>query len=189
VDECRERRSVLPCRGGRDRFAPRPLGTVIPMADDWRYNRIGAARRGENPTVLRELRAGYAVIGDVQFLPGYCVLLVNRTGIDRLTDLPRSERRAFLEDMEHLGEAVERTCARRDPAFRRVNLEILGNSDPYLHAHVWPRYDWEPGGLARYPVWLHPWERWTDPETLLGDRHDDLRRAITDELDRLRALP
>ncbi|WP_448232066.1 hypothetical protein [Microbacterium lacticum] len=36
---------------------------------DWRDDRIGAAARGENPTVLAELEGGYAVIGDVQFLP------------------------------------------------------------------------------------------------------------------------
>ena len=42
------------------------------MSDDWRTDRIGSAQRGENPTVLRHLDAGFAVIGDTQFLPGYC---------------------------------------------------------------------------------------------------------------------
>jgi hypothetical protein len=31
---------------------------------DWRDDRVGAARRGENPTVLARLRTGFAVIGD-----------------------------------------------------------------------------------------------------------------------------
>ena len=39
--------------------------------------------------------------------------------------------------MERLGEAVERACRQTDPAFRRVNLEILGNTDTFLHAHLW----------------------------------------------------
>ncbi len=39
----------------------------------WGENRIGAADREENPTVLAKLAGGFAVIGDVQFLPGYCV--------------------------------------------------------------------------------------------------------------------
>ena len=43
------------------------------MSDDWRMDRIGSAQRAENPTVLRHLDAGFAVIGDTQFLPGYCV--------------------------------------------------------------------------------------------------------------------
>ena len=87
--------------------------------------------------------------------------------------------------MDRLGEAVERACAAADRAFRRVNLEILGNTDPFLHAHVWPRYDWEPPSRVGYPVWLYPAERWTDPQTALGPQHDSLRAAITLELARL----
>ncbi|HEY1704997.1 MAG TPA: hypothetical protein VGG75_35310 [Trebonia sp.] len=48
---------------------------------------------------------------------------------------------------------------RLDPAFRRVNLEILGNTDAFLHAHIWPRYEWEPADLAGKPIWLYPAER------------------------------
>lgn len=119
---------------------------------DWRADRIGSALRGENPTVLRRLSAGFAVIGDVQFLPGYCVLVTDTPGTGRLTDLPHPRRLRFLADMDLLGEAVERVCARRDPAFRRVNLEILGNTDPFLHAHVRPRYEWEPAALVGRPA-------------------------------------
>ncbi len=126
------------------------------MTDDWRTDRIGSALRGENPTVLRRLTAGFAVIGDVQFLPGYSVLLADDPAVDRLSDLPRAKRLDFLSDMDRLGVAVERACGRADLAFLRVNLEILGNTDGFLHAHVWPRYAWEPADLVRLPVWLHP---------------------------------
>ncbi|MGW4892512.1 HIT family protein [Kitasatospora sp. NPDC004240] len=154
-------------------------------ADDWRRDRIGNALRGTNPTVLRRLEAGFAVIGDTQFLPGYSVLLVDDPTVRRLSELPRTARLAFLSDMDRLGEAVERACARLDPAFRRVNLEILGNTDPFLHAHVWPRFDWEPAELAGRPVWLYPRERWSDERHALGPRHGALRTAIGEELDRL----
>ena len=80
--------------------------------------------------------------------------------------------------MERLGEAVEQACAELDPAFRRVNLEILGNTDPFLHAHVWPRYDWEPPELVGQPVWLYPPGHWSEPAHRLGRRHDPLRAAI-----------
>ncbi|AZM61697.1 MULTISPECIES: diadenosine tetraphosphate hydrolase [unclassified Streptomyces] len=156
------------------------------MRDDWRADRIGAALAGENPTVMRRLRAGFAVIGDVQFLPGYSVLLADDPGAGRLSDLPRGKRSAFLSDLDLLGEAVERVCGRLDPAFRRINLEILGNKDPFLHAHVWPRFDWEPADLVTGPVWLYPRERWSDERHRLGPRHDPLRAAIGEELDRLR---
>ncbi|MET7323553.1 diadenosine tetraphosphate hydrolase [Streptomyces sp. NPDC005549] len=159
------------------------------MTDDWRTDRIGTALRGENPTVLRRLTASFAVIGDVQFLPGYSVLLVDEPGVQRLSDLPRARRLSFLSDMDRLGEAVERACRRLDPAFRRVNLEILGNTDPFLHAHVWPRYEWEPAEVVGLPVWLYPRERWSDGEFGLGPRHDALREAIGGELDRIVADP
>ena len=149
---------------------------------DWRDDRIGSAIRGENPTVMARLPASFAVMGDAQWLPGYCVLLVDRIGVDRLSDLTSLQRSAFLSSMDRLGAAVELACSRADPAFRRVNLEILGNADPLLHAHVWPRDDWEPPELLRRPVWLYPPDRWTDPSTALGPQHDELRRAITAHL-------
>ncbi|MFB7322288.1 HIT family protein [Streptomyces sp. NPDC056190] len=155
------------------------------MTGGWRKDRIGSALRGENPAVLRRLDAGFAVIGDVQFLPGYSVLLVDDPAVERLSELPKSRRMAFLSDMDKLREAVERACRRLDPAFRRVNLEILGNADPFLHAHVWPRFGWEPPDLVGRPVWLYPRERWHDERYALGPRHDRLREAITEELDRL----
>ena len=85
--------------------------------------------------------------------------------------------------MDRLGQAVERACAEADPAFRRVNLEILGNTDAFLHAHVWPRYEWEPPDIVRRPVWLYPFEPWSDPAYALGPKHDSLRAAITRHLD------
>lgn len=151
----------------------------------WRLDRIGAARRGTNPTVLRRLPTSFAVIGDVQFLPGYCVLLIDRPGVERLTDLDRPERSGFLADLDRLAEAVENVCRTRDPAFRRVNLEIQGNLDPFLHAHVWPRYDWEAPELVTGPVGRYPTSRWRDPTTALGAQHDSWRVDLEAELDRL----
>ncbi|MFJ7775393.1 HIT family protein [Streptomyces yangpuensis] len=154
--------------------------------EDWRHDRIGSAHRGANPTVLRRLDAGFAVIGDRQFLPGYSVLLTDDPAVTRLSDLPRPRRAAYLSDTERLAEAVERACARLDPAFRRVNIEILGNTDPYLHAHIWPRYDWEPADRVRKPVWLYDGEEyWRGERHALAPRHDALRAAIGEELDRL----
>ncbi|MEW1633307.1 diadenosine tetraphosphate hydrolase [Streptomyces sp. NPDC093801] len=154
--------------------------------DDWRHDRIGSAHRGQNPTVLRRLDAGFAAIGDRQFLPGYSVLLADDPAVTRLSDLPSARRTAYLTDLERFAEAVERACARLDPAFRRVNIEILGNTDPYLHAHIWPRYDWEPADLVRMPVWRYTDEEyWRGERHALAPRHDAMRAAITEELDRL----
>ncbi|WP_443033104.1 hypothetical protein [Streptomyces sp. A1-5] len=75
-----------------------------------------------------------------------------------------------------------------DTAFRWVNLEILGNTDAFLHAHVWPRFGWEPIDLVSKPVWLFPpHDSWTDEQFALGPQHDALRQAIGDEPDGLRS--
>lgn len=149
---------------------------------DWRTDRIGAALRGANPTVLARLGSGFAVIGDTQFLPGYCVLLTDDPGVDRLTDLPRPRRLRFLADMDLLGEAVENVCRRLDPAFLRVNYQILGNKDHFLHAHVSARYAWEPDEYRQRPWTHYPAATREAPATMLGEQHDELRAALTAEL-------
>lgn len=145
----------------------------------WRTDRLASARAGTNPTVLARLATGWAVIGDHQFLPGYCVLLHDGDA-DQLTDLPAHQRTAFLEDMSRLGEAVAAACTDLDPQFRRINYEILGNSYPHLHAHIHPRYVWEPEHLRSAPVWLYP-DR-TDPRHALGPQHDQIRSALVQRL-------
>ncbi|WP_209678778.1 HIT family protein [Arthrobacter stackebrandtii] len=147
--------------------------------DSWKLDRVGSAIKGENPTVMTRLNGGFAVIGDVQWLPGYSVLITDRIGVDRLSDLPRPERSAFLNSLDILAEAVEIACSQLDPAFLRVNIEILGNKDPFLHAHVWPRYQWEAPEMRSKPVWLYPGTNWSDPATSLNSSHAPYRSAIT----------
>jgi diadenosine tetraphosphate (Ap4A) HIT family hydrolase len=151
--------------------------------EDWKADRIGSARAGTNPTVLAKLPQSYAVIGDAQLLPGYCVLLVDEPGIDRLTDLPKSRRLEYLDSMDTLGEAVEAACRSIDRAYRRMNYEILGNTDAYLHAHLFARYDWEPPERIGGPVWLYEPDEFYSAEAALGSRHDELRQRIVAELE------
>ncbi|MGI5216366.1 HIT family protein [Nocardia sp. CA-290969] len=153
---------------------------------DWRDDRVRSAIDGRNPTVLAELATAFAVLGDTQFLPGYSLALAKAAGADRLTDLPRPERVRFLAEVDLVATAVETVCAARDPGYRRINVEILGNTHHFLHAHIWPRYEWEPADLVGGPVWGYPAQRWDDPGTLLGPRHDELRSALAGEISRLR---
>lgn len=117
-------------------------------AGDWRTDRVGAALRGENPTVLRRLSTGFAVIGDAQYFPGYCVLITDDPAVTSITDLSPAGQQAFLADAALLARAVEKVMRRRDPRYRRINIEIQGNTDAFLHAHVTPRYDWEPQPMS-----------------------------------------
>ena len=158
------------------------------MADDddaQTDSAVEAALRGDLPSVMARLPSSFAVFGDVQFLPGYSVLLSDEPAVTRLTDMTRAARRSYLESLDLLGEAIERACKDADPNFRRINIEILGNTVPLLHAHIWPRYDWEDPKLVKGPVWLYPESLWEDPASAAGPQHDSLRAAITEQLRQL----
>lgn len=145
----------------------------------WHENRILSAKNGTNPMLIKELKGGYAVFGDVQFLPGYCVLLPKRE-VNSLNDLPLDEREQFLSDMSVLGDAIIASC---NPL--RVNYDILGNTDKYLHAHVFPRYQWEKEERRKMPVWLYDSSNWRNEETTYNpEKHDGLRYKILDYLEK-----
>ncbi len=140
-------------------------------------DRIGAAQRGENPLVIARMRSGFAVIGDYQFMPGYCVLLASPQA-NHLSDLALPARTTFLADMSLLGEAIMSVVQPR-----RMNYEILGNTDEYLHAHVWPRYDWEPQEYRGGPAWRYPREqRFAEEHAYSDERHGELRQRIGEAL-------
>jgi diadenosine tetraphosphate (Ap4A) HIT family hydrolase len=128
---------------------------------------------------MKRIAGGFAVIGDVQWLPGYSLLLTDNPAAQRLSDLAADEQAKFLTSMARLAGAVETACSDRDPDFVRVNIEILGNADPFLHAHVWPRYAWENPDMLTRPVWLYPESHWKDPTKQLGPEHNQIRSAIT----------
>jgi diadenosine tetraphosphate (Ap4A) HIT family hydrolase len=100
---------------------------------------------------------------------------------ERLETLARAARAAFLDDMGLLGDAVAQVCSPR-----RINYSNYGNTDPYLHAHVVPSYEWEaPERLSR-PIWTYPAELWTDPAHIYSDeKHGDLGHRIAAALEKI----
>lgn len=112
-------------------------------------------------------------MADMQFLPGWCILLPKRN-VDSLNALDAQERKSFLYDMSVLGDAILSVCK---PV--RVNYDILGNSDQYLHAHVYPRYAWEQEERLKLPVWLYDSHCWSDPKTCFSEeKHGALMHSI-----------
>ncbi|HGO3344859.1 TPA: HIT family protein [Staphylococcus aureus] len=101
----------------------------------WKENRIKSAKNDTIRMVIKELKGSYVVFGDVQFLPGYCVLLPKRE-VRLLNDLTLEERQNYLLDMSFVGDAMMKALK---PT--RVNYEILGNKDYFLHAHLFQRYE------------------------------------------------
>src|SRR5262249_17791523 len=87
-----------------------------------------------------------AFLGEWQFYAGYCVL-VSRSCVRELSELPEAERRAFLDEMCLLARAIE-TSHRP----HKVNYELLGNQVAHPHWHLFPRYASDPHCLK--PVWV-----------------------------------
>ncbi|MDQ0483084.1 HIT family protein [Guptibacillus hwajinpoensis] len=147
---------------------------------DWKQDRILAANSGDNPMVLAKMKSGFAVMGDTQFLPGYCVLLPS-IEIYTLNDLNIKQRSEYLLDMSIIGDAISAVC---DP--KRINYSIYGNTDAYLHAHIFPRYEWEPAENLPKPVWQYPKEKWTSSRFLYSDvEHLSLKENLIEKLDEL----
>ncbi|MGZ6347655.1 MAG: HIT family protein [Anaerolineales bacterium] len=112
--------------------------------------RILNARAGKNPAVICRVPSGWAVMCDVQFLRGYTILLADPV-VASINDLDRQQRAEYLHDMAAIGDALLEVTAAQ-----RINYGILGNSDPYLHAHIIPRYQTEPEKFLKGLPWAYP---------------------------------
>ena len=117
------------------------------------HRRVEACRAGTDPTCIARLDSGWAVMGDPQVLPGYCLLLPDPV-VPHLNALPAAAQAAFLADMARLGDAVfARTGA------VRINYALFGNVEPALHAHVFPRLANESPGHREAHPWSYDWSR------------------------------
>ena len=147
---------------------------------NWKDDRIGSAERGENPTVMVKMKSGFAVIGDNQFLPGYCVLL-GYPKASSLNELSLEERAQYLIDMTLIGDAIIKAC---NPL--RVNYSTLMNYDHYLHTHIEARYDWEPEEYKCRPSYFYPKEqRYSSEYEYSEEKYGELKRKITENLVKL----
>jgi diadenosine tetraphosphate (Ap4A) HIT family hydrolase len=130
---------------------------------------VDDCRTGINPKMICRVRSGWLVLGDVQVLRGYSLLLPDPVVPD-LNALNPEERSLYLSEMALIGAALQDTTG----AYR-INYEILGNSEPALHVHIFPRYSDEPDGLRSGPVWFYDWDA--------APRFEDTRdRPLIDEL-------
>ena len=110
--------------------------------------RVEMARCGENPYVICRMTSGWLVIGDVQPLPGYCVLLADPV-VESLNALAEAERSRYALDMIRAGDALLAATG----AYR-INYETLCNAEPALHSHLVPRYLSEPDDKRRRVPWI-----------------------------------
>jgi diadenosine tetraphosphate (Ap4A) HIT family hydrolase len=142
------------------------------------HRRVEDCRAGRDPQAVCRVTSGWVVLGDAQFVRGYCLLLPDPVVAD-LNELRDDRRVAFLREMSMVGDAL---LALTDAV--RINYEILGNVDPALHAHVIPRYAYEPEALRTRPVWFYDWaaaprfDALRDAPLLTGLRGELERRGV-----------
>ena len=121
------------------------------MSETAIHRRVAALREGRDPTFLARLRSGWAVLGEQQFLRGYCLLLPDPV-VPHLNALAGEARAAVLADAAALGDAVLAATGAI-----RINYAIFGNVEPALHVHVVPRYADEPEALRTVHPWGYDW--------------------------------
>ncbi len=100
--------------------------------------RLEELRVGLNPRMVARLESGWVELASSQFRRGYCLLLADPVAAS-LNDATPEVQTAFLRDMARVGDAV-----RAATGAVRCNYSIYGNLDPFLHAHVVPRFSDEP---------------------------------------------
>lgn len=133
------------------------------------HRRVAALGAGEDPAFVERLASGWAVMGDPQVLPGYCLLLPDPV-VAHLNDFDGAARSRFLADVAALGDAVLMATGAL-----RINYALFGNVEPALHAHVIPRYANEPEAARTAQPWALDWAAAPrfDPE-----QHGALRERI-----------
>jgi len=133
------------------------------------HRRVDALRKGTEPTFIARLASGWAVMGDPQLLPGYCLLLPDPV-VGHLNELGGGARSRFLADVAALGDAVLAATGAL-----RINYAVFGNLEPALHAHVIPRYANEPEPQRALQPWALDWSAAPRFEPLA---HGDLQGRI-----------
>ncbi len=116
------------------------------------HERVRQCQSSEYPKAICRISSGWVVLGDVQFLPGYSLLLPDPV-VPHLNEMDAETRKVFLYEMSVVGDVIlEITGA------ARINYEMLGNVEPALHAHIFPRFEDEPEELRLKPAWLYDWD-------------------------------
>ena len=70
-----------------------------------------------------------------------------------LNELGASARKTLLYEVTLVGDALLAATGAT-----RINYEILGNLEPALHVHLFPRFSDEPEEFRTAPVWFYDWE-------------------------------
>ena len=107
---------------------------------------IDRLRAGAFPDAVAELPRSWLILGDAQFYRGYCVLLAKRHATEAHL-MPRGEAHELLDELLAVGKTLANVIK---PL--KLNYECLGNQEPHVHWHVFPRY--ADDAMRLQPIWL-----------------------------------
>jgi len=136
---------------------------------------IERIRTGALPDFVAELPHSFVILGAMQFYRGYCIVFAKLHAIE-LHLMPPDEARALFDETVAVGAAI---AAVVKPL--KLNHDCLGNAEPHVHWHIFPRYASDP--MRRLPIW----KRNEAEVTIALDEHDrrELIGALRTELGRL----
>ncbi|MGT2755835.1 HIT family protein [Streptococcus ovuberis] len=147
-------------------------------------DRIEAIQKGENPYFVAELETGYVVIGDHQYFKGY-TLFLSKEHVTELHFLEKEVRNQHLIEMADVAEAVARAFDAQ-----KMNIESLGNGDPHLHWHLFPRQEGDLkdyGHNGRGPVWWLPFdEMMSEHQVASGQTLEEMKNRLAHYLEKFK---
>ncbi|HKW95241.1 MAG TPA: HIT family protein [Methylomirabilota bacterium] len=120
--------------------------------------------------LIADLDTSRVYLHEDQFFPGY-VLLVLRRHATELYELAAAERRAHVDEVSRVAEALARV-------FRpvKMNYELLGNQVPHIHWHLVPRLGTDPDPQG--PIWRVEHRPAPLAPAEARDRIEEIRRAL-----------
>ncbi len=147
-------------------------------------DRIEMIKNGENPYFVKELKTGYAVIGDNQHFYGYTLFLYKDHKYTELYQMDMDERLEFMKEMTLVAQAAANAFG-----CDKMNYELLGMGDAHLHWHLYPRRDGDigdHGNHGRGPVWWYPMEKmYADDNRPSSDELARMKEKLSGELSNL----
>ncbi len=147
-------------------------------------DRIEMIKNGENPYFVKELKTGYAVIGDNQHFYGYTLFLYKDHKYTELYQMDMDERLEFMKEMTLVAQAAANAFG-----CDKMNYELLGMGDAHLHWHLYPRRDGDigdHGNHGRGPVWWYPMEKmYADDNRPSSDELARMKEKLSGELSKL----
>ena len=100
--------------------------------------RMERERQRGMPYLINEFTHSYFIVGDSQYLRGYCLLVLKRH-VRELHELEEAELAGLNAELMAATRAIVKTF---NPW--KMNHCCLGNTDEHIHWHLFPRYESDP---------------------------------------------